>query len=257
MKQPGGFTRVPNALLAAPLSAAAKVVCMELFKYRDLGGDVTPKLQTLAATLKLPLMNVRRSLAELRNAGLITWKRGRRFNSYTIAQDFHRRLLECSRGTFTSVHCEHSQPPYLLIESEDTESGKAAAISTASSSGRKPPKKAAAAAKNPDAKRAVVGLPLPRFSNGHDRRRNGMVVDFSPHTPASVATVRDSLGQLAREIALPAPDDAIVQQVLDAGRGADGAAIHKALVGLFRRGKFKNVQSWGFLPVVLKSCFVK
>jgi len=90
-----------------------------------------------------------------------------------------------------------------------------------------------------------------------ERKPAGRVIDFWPYSPENVGAVRDSLCKLAREIRLPDPDDGLVRQVLDAGRGASGSAIHETLVGLFRRGKFRNIQSWGLVPVVLEPWFAR
>jgi len=54
---------------------------------------------------------------------------------------------------------------------------------------------------------------------------------------------------------MPPPDDLIVQRVYDAGRGANAAAIHEVLKTLYHRGKFRDMRSWGFIPIVLGDCF--
>jgi hypothetical protein len=63
--------------------------------------------------------------------------------------------------------------------------------------------------------------------------------------------VAGSLADLAGLVRLPRPDEAIVQQVLDAGRGASGDEIHTVLVELYRRGRLRDMRSWGLLPVLV------
>jgi len=73
--------------------------------------------------------------------------------------------------------------------------------------------------------------------------------------PAEIAYLRQSLVKLGREVGMPPPDDLIVQRVYDAGRGANAAAIHEVLKTLYHRGKFRDMRSWGFIPIVLGDCF--
>jgi len=79
--------------------------------------------------------------------------------------------------------------------------------------------------------------------------------DRSPHTPEEVGLMRESLDKLAREIRMPPPDDQIVMRVLDAGCGASAIDIHETLVLLWRRNKFREMRSWGLLPVILADRF--
>ena len=63
--------------------------------------------------------------------------------------------------------------------------------------------------------------------------------------------VAGALSELAGLVRLPRPDEAIVHQVLDAGRGASGNAIHAVLVELYRRGRLRDMRSWGLLPILV------
>jgi hypothetical protein len=76
--------------------------------------------------------------------------------------------------------------------------------------------------------------------------------DFWPHKPEDVSILRESLGELGKQCGLPPPDDAIIRQILDAGRGADGRAIHDLLVALSHRQKFRDMRSWGLVPLLVK-----
>jgi hypothetical protein len=73
----------------------------------------------------------------------------------------------------------------------------------------------------------------------------------TPQKAADVAIVRDSLVELARQVGMRPPDDALVLRVLDAGRGASGDEVHATLVELWRRNKFRSMYSWGFVPLVV------
>lgn len=76
----------------------------------------------------------------------------------------------------------------------------------------------------------------------------------APHAPEAVRLIRESLKELARQIALPPPDDGIVLRVLDAGHGMEAREIHEMLVMLWKRQKFRNMQSWGLVPIVVEQC---
>jgi hypothetical protein len=80
-------------------------------------------------------------------------------------------------------------------------------------------------------------------------------VNFWPHTEESVNAIRCSLAALAREVHMPVPDDDIVKQVLDAGRGATGDEIHSTIRSLFFRQKFREMHSWGLVPIVVAGWF--
>jgi hypothetical protein len=75
------------------------------------------------------------------------------------------------------------------------------------------------------------------------------------HAAADVELLRDSLTGLGEQIGMPPPDDALIERVLDAGRGATAEQIHATLVALFKRNKFREMRSWGFVPLVIGDCF--
>ena len=77
----------------------------------------------------------------------------------------------------------------------------------------------------------------------------------SKHASDDVDLMRDSLAALAHEIRMPPPDDGIVERVLDAGNGATAVEIHETLCALHKRHKFRDMRSWGFLPVVVGDAF--
>lgn len=81
------------------------------------------------------------------------------------------------------------------------------------------------------------------------------VLDFAPHAEADVVLVKASLRELAALTHMPPPDDALVLRVLDAGRGATGAVIHQTLCELWKRQRFRSMQSWGLVPLVVGDCF--
>lgn len=69
------------------------------------------------------------------------------------------------------------------------------------------------------------------------------------------SAVRAILDALANEVKLPRADDGIVERVLDVCRGASGALIQEIIRELYHRGKFREMRSWGFMPIVLKPWF--
>jgi hypothetical protein len=76
--------------------------------------------------------------------------------------------------------------------------------------------------------------------------------DFWPHKLEDVSILRESLSELGKQCGLPPPDDEIIRRILDAGRGADGRAIHGLLVALSHRQKFRDMRSWGLLPLLVE-----
>jgi hypothetical protein len=74
-------------------------------------------------------------------------------------------------------------------------------------------------------------------------------------SPEELNLLRESLDHLAREIRMSPPDDEMVQRIFDSGRGASAMEIHEALAMLYRRNKFREMRSWGFIPVILADCF--
>lgn len=74
-------------------------------------------------------------------------------------------------------------------------------------------------------------------------------------TPADREYLKASLSNLAREVHLPEPDDGIVGKVFEVCRGATGAEIHEALRKLFIGGRFRDMRSWGLIPLVLETWF--
>jgi len=249
-----GYATLPLVVMGTTaLTWSAKGVLMALLNYKRLGGATTPKIKTLGAATGLGRASVFRALAELRDAGLVAWERGRRFNTYVVPRDFHRVIqklpqvdCEVSNRDFTGSQIETSQPSLPYIKKTTKKTNTVPVNKATSTVARKPPQTAAGRRNGADGN----GLPEYRFSGGKDGANPG-AVDFAPHSAESVAALRDSLGQLAREVALPAPDDAMLLRVLDAAHGADGKEIHARLVHLFRRGRFKNMNSWGLLPLIV------
>jgi hypothetical protein len=76
--------------------------------------------------------------------------------------------------------------------------------------------------------------------------------DWWPHKAPDVAVVVQSLRSLGEVVGLPPPDDGLVRQVLDAGRGATGDQIHSLLHGLWKRERFRNIRSWGLVPILVE-----
>ena len=76
----------------------------------------------------------------------------------------------------------------------------------------------------------------------------------APAQSEDAQVIRESLDALAREyrLNLPPPDAGIVQRVLDAGHGRAGLEIHGLLVSLGRRDKFREMRSWGLLPLLVE-----
>jgi len=95
----------------------------------------------------------------------------------------------------------------------------------------------------------------PRKPAAQEKRRAHHGTDFWPHAPEDVSIVRASLNELGKIVHLPTPDDQIIRRVLDACRGAPGADIHETLRWLYHRHKFRDMRSWGLLPVVLEPLF--
>jgi hypothetical protein len=73
--------------------------------------------------------------------------------------------------------------------------------------------------------------------------------------PEDVELLRESLTGLAHAIRLPPPDEEITRRILEAGSGASAVQIHETLVALWKRDKFREMRSWGLLPIVLAQCF--
>jgi len=129
----------------------------------------------------------------------------------------------------------------------------------------KPTQPPAAAKRKPPSSERGAGQTPRKSPTREDRAREGPqelpraraapLEDFWPHKTEDVMLVRESLNQLAAQVHMPPPDDDIVRQVLDACRGASGEEIHGVLKALFHKNKFRNMYSWGFLPVVLGPCF--
>lgn len=80
-------------------------------------------------------------------------------------------------------------------------------------------------------------------------------LNFWPHPPDAVLLMRQSLSALADAIRMPVPDDAIIRRTLDAARGAPAEQIHDTLRALWQRQKFRDMRSWGLVPVVVAGCF--
>ena len=91
-----------------------------------------------------------------------------------------------------------------------------------------------------------------------ERRRAGprSVTDFWPHAPADVQAVRNALDGLREYVSgLPPPDDGIILRVLDAARGGTGLDVQRLMVHLYRREKFRDMRSWGLLPMLVSQWF--
>ena len=72
---------------------------------------------------------------------------------------------------------------------------------------------------------------------------------------ARVGVVRESLKQLAVMLRQPEPDDGIVRRVIDVAGNASGEDIHAVIRGLHHQERFRNMRSWGLLPVVVAPWF--
>lgn len=94
---------------------------------------------------------------------------------------------------------------------------------------------------------------------GSERQSRAAVEDQEPAPPPleDIAALRESLNALAREIRMPPPDDGIIRKILALAGGATVDEIHRTLVMLYRRHKFREIHSWGFIPVVLSDYFVR
>ena len=85
--------------------------------------------------------------------------------------------------------------------------------------------------------------------------RSPAPVDFWPYSPEDVRIVRESLNSLAQELRMSPPDDGIIRRILDAAGGAGGGAIHETLHRLYGNRRFREMRSWGLIPVILAPLF--
>jgi hypothetical protein len=107
------------------------------------------------------------------------------------------------------------------------------------------PKQPPAAAKKPPSPERAVSVP----------RKQPLREEDPQHGQGDMMLVRDSLRGLAAEIGMPPPDDGLVRQVIESGRGASGLEIREVLVALWKRHKFRSMYSWGFVPLIVGQCF--
>ena len=111
------YVQIPVTVMrAAALTLADKFVLGVLLNFRRIGGKVVPKVKTICAETGICRTTVFHSLAHLQTLGLITWTRGKSFNTYIIQRDFHRLLSEVRKTDFRRSGKRTSDPPYLLIE---------------------------------------------------------------------------------------------------------------------------------------------
>jgi hypothetical protein len=98
--------------------------------------------------------------------------------------------------------------------------------------------------------------PTPPPRTGYTEHKPARAVpDMWPHDDGTVSYVRESLRALAEVLHMPEPDDWILRQVLDAGKGAPAERIHAVIRGLYQQRRFENIRSWGLLPVVVAPWF--
>ncbi len=109
-----------------------------------------------------------------------------------------------------------------------------------------PPKKPTQKRKPPATERRALG--------GSSASLNENPGDDPPPVE-EVTLLRQSLTNLAREIRMPPPDDGMVRRIFESGRGASAMEIHQTLLLLWRRNKFREMRSWGLIPVILADCF--
>jgi len=214
-------------------------------------GRCNPRRSVLMAATGLRLNQVKYALDDLRKLGLITSTKGQRSNAYIVAdpEDWGKILpvknqpAETNpageKSTGAPVKNQPAEPPYLLMKRliEKKSVRPAASISTRAR-GRK------AAAQTPPpaptAKAAKTKQP--------GRAQNG----FGPHSLDKVETVRLALASLGDACHLPPPDDGILRAVLEACGSAPVEVIVRNLRGLYQRGRFRNMRSWGLVPIALK-----
>jgi len=106
---------------------------------------------------------------------------------------------------------------------------------------------------------AVENTP-PKAENGTPKQPPGTAQTQAsstrdPPPSTDLALMRESLDSLAQQIHLPPPDDAMVRRILESGQGANAREVHDALVGLYKRQRFREIRSWGLVPLVVAQCF--
>lgn len=102
--------------------------------------------------------------------------------------------------------------------------------------------------------------PPPPPENGRPERKP----PGTEHPPASrqegpqqadLSLMKESLDALGKEVGLPPPDAAMVRHILESGQGASPREVHAVLVGLYKRHRFREIRSWGLVPLVVAQCF--
>ena len=79
--------------------------------------------------------------------------------------------------------------------------------------------------------------------------------NWSPYTAAFVDDWRQMLNWHARLCKLPPIDDYMLRGLIDLTRGASAPDVHHLLKELHHRGRFNDVRSWGYFPVLLRQFF--
>jgi hypothetical protein len=87
------------------------------------------------------------------------------------------------------------------------------------------------------------------------RKPPGRADPLAGYDPATVQTVRNSLGALALSLHKLPPDDGILARVLAVCRGASGAAIAESIRALHLQHRFDDMRSWGLVATVLAPYF--
>jgi DNA-binding transcriptional ArsR family regulator len=211
------------------LSATAKLLLAVLQDHRNARtGQCNPKRKTLALEMGVSISTIRRTLDDLREAGLVRSKRASRTSRYEIlkgqndpSREVKLTLLERSNPPFTG-----DVSLYEPIEDEPN-----AACPTVEGF-RDAPEDAAAPSPKPPA----------------------LAVASTASGEATFATVRESLQGLAQAARIPPPDDDLVRRVIAAAPDATGEEISATLVRLWKSGCLAQMRGWGLVLVKLGDC---
>jgi len=139
----------------------------------------------------------------------------------------------------------------------ETGGGRLSTTSSVEAPPKKPPlaektnAKQKTAVANTNANTAVAGAgaepPTPDIPGETEPELKPAPVDDPQH----FWYLRQSLHALAQQVHLPPPDDALVKKVFAAAPGVGALQIHEFLRQLWVQGKFENMRSWGFIPMLV------
>jgi DNA-binding transcriptional MocR family regulator len=247
---------IPAAIMRMPLSAKAKLLWGQLKFHRNRAtGQCNPRYKVLAEELGLCLNSVRRGMAELRRAGLVTATKHVRASSYVlyeIPQDLphaENLAVDIEEEPVQSAQFEHSRVSNV----------EHSRVSNFEHS------------KEPNERNLTKGT----YGGGEVYGYTGEqgALDFSPPPPLSsenenqnatptrkppasetnrdFVAVQASMHSLAEVLRVRPPDDALVRQVIAAAPTATGEQIHATLAALNRSGKLRNMRSWGLVPFLV------